>query len=149
VFARQILRRIYGPVQTEEGWRVRNNDELEKLMRGEDTSIVNYIRAQRIKWWDILTGWRKTKTVGRNTEWHAIGMRSKGRSKNRWRDEVLNDLKRLNVKNWTYLVKEKPGMNWCRRPNPTKGFSVSRRSRRVGRKVRNSLGFLRYCYLAR
>jgi hypothetical protein len=26
---------LYGPVQTEEGWRIRNN-ELEKLMRGED-----------------------------------------------------------------------------------------------------------------
>jgi hypothetical protein len=32
VFERQILRRIGGPVETE-GWRVRNNDKLEKLMR--------------------------------------------------------------------------------------------------------------------
>ena len=32
VFERQILRRICGPVETE-GWRVRNNDKLEKLMR--------------------------------------------------------------------------------------------------------------------
>jgi hypothetical protein len=32
---------VYGPVQTEEGWRIRNSDELEKLMRGED--IVRYI----------------------------------------------------------------------------------------------------------
>jgi hypothetical protein len=29
-------------------------------------------------------------------------MRFKGRPKNRWGDEVLNDLKRLKVKNWTY-----------------------------------------------
>jgi hypothetical protein len=34
--------------KTEEGWRVRNNDELEKLMRGEDR--VKCIRAQAIKW---------------------------------------------------------------------------------------------------
>ena len=32
VSERQILRRICGPVETE-GWRVRNNDKLEKLMR--------------------------------------------------------------------------------------------------------------------
>jgi hypothetical protein len=56
VFERQILRRIYGQVQTEEGWRIRNNDELEKLVRGE--YIVKYIRAQRIKRWGILTGWK-------------------------------------------------------------------------------------------
>jgi hypothetical protein len=36
LFERQTLRRIYGPVQTEEGWRIKNNDELEKLMRRED-----------------------------------------------------------------------------------------------------------------
>jgi hypothetical protein len=28
-------------------------------------------------------------------------------SKNRWCDEVLKDLKRLKVKNWTYVVKNR------------------------------------------
>jgi hypothetical protein len=46
VFERQILGRIYGPVQTEEGRTIRNNDELEKLMKGEN--IVEYIRVQRL-----------------------------------------------------------------------------------------------------
>jgi hypothetical protein len=59
LFERQILR-VYGPVQTEEGWRIRNNDELEKLMRGED--VVKYIRAQRIKWWGHLNRMEKTKS---------------------------------------------------------------------------------------
>jgi hypothetical protein len=34
LFESQILR-IYGAVQTEEGCRIRNNDELEKLMKVE------------------------------------------------------------------------------------------------------------------
>jgi hypothetical protein len=34
-------------------------------------------------------------------------MRSKGRPKNRWKDEVLYDLKALKVKKWTYLVKDR------------------------------------------
>jgi hypothetical protein len=59
-----------------------------------------------------------------------IGMRSEGRPKNRW-DEVLNDLKKLQVRNWTYLVIDrKHGMNWFRRPKPTEGCSVSRKRRR-------------------
>jgi hypothetical protein len=62
VFARQIFRRIYGPVQTEEGWRVRNNDELEKLMRGED--IVNYIKSTDDKVVGHLNRMEKNKNSG-------------------------------------------------------------------------------------
>jgi hypothetical protein len=59
VFERQILRRICGEVQTEEGWRIRNKDELDKLMRGK--YIVKYIRAQRIKCWGHLNRMEKQK----------------------------------------------------------------------------------------
>ena len=45
------------------------------------------------------------------TEWNPIRMRTKGRPKNRWKDEVLNYLKELKVKNWTYLVKDRKA--WC------------------------------------
>jgi hypothetical protein len=45
--------------------------------------------------------------VRKITEWNPIGMRSKGRSKNRRKDEVRNDLKKLKVKNWTYFVKDR------------------------------------------
>jgi hypothetical protein len=56
-------------------------------------------------------------------EWNLIGMRSTGRPKNRWKDEVLNDLKTLKVKNWTYLVKDRKV--WCELVQKTethKGF---------------------------
>jgi len=43
VFERQILREIFGPLQSKEGWRIRNNNELRKLINGEDT--VKYIKA--------------------------------------------------------------------------------------------------------
>jgi hypothetical protein len=49
----------------------------------------------------------KIKTVRKNTEWNPIGMRSKECRKSRWRDEVLNDLKKLKVKNWTCLIKDR------------------------------------------
>jgi hypothetical protein len=34
----------------------------------------------------------ETKTVRKITEWNPIGMTSKGRPRNRWKDEMLNDL---------------------------------------------------------
>jgi hypothetical protein len=46
VFEIQILRRMYGAVKTDEGWQIRNNDELEKLMSRIDT--VKYTGGQRM-----------------------------------------------------------------------------------------------------
>jgi hypothetical protein len=48
VFERKILRRIYGPVKENESWRIRQNDELEAIIKGE--SIVKFIKSQRIRW---------------------------------------------------------------------------------------------------
>jgi hypothetical protein len=59
-------------------------------MRGG--GIVEYITAQRMKWWAHLNRMEKTKTVKKITEWNPVGMRSKRRPRNRWKDEVLHDL---------------------------------------------------------
>lgn len=40
-------------------------------------------------------------------EQNPIGMGCKGRAENRWVDQVLNDLKKLRVKNWTYIVTDR------------------------------------------
>jgi hypothetical protein len=66
-------------------------------MKGENR--VKYIRTQRMKWWGHLNRMGETKTVRKITKWNPIGMRSKERPKNRWKDEVLKDLKKLLVKN--------------------------------------------------
>jgi len=48
VFARKILRKIYGPVKENELWRTRRNDELEAIIKGEN--IVRFNKCQRIRW---------------------------------------------------------------------------------------------------
>jgi hypothetical protein len=48
IFERKILRKIYGPVQEGDTWRIRNNVELNRSIKGED--IVKLIKAQRIRW---------------------------------------------------------------------------------------------------
>jgi hypothetical protein len=94
-----------GPLQTGDGWRITNNDELQELMKGEGT--VKYITAERVKWWGHLNRMEKTKTVRMITEWDPVGMRSKGRPRNRWKNAVLSNLEKSNFKNWTYLVEDK------------------------------------------
>jgi hypothetical protein len=41
-------RKIYGPVTEKELWRIRRNDELEAIIKGEN--IVRFIKCQRIRW---------------------------------------------------------------------------------------------------
>ena len=48
-FEHRILRKIFGPVQNEDGfWRIRMNYELNKLM--ENADIVRFIKSRRIAW---------------------------------------------------------------------------------------------------
>jgi hypothetical protein len=48
IFERQILRKIFGPVNIDNIWRIRNNMETDELIEGAD--IVRFIKAQKIKW---------------------------------------------------------------------------------------------------
>jgi hypothetical protein len=47
IFERQILRKIFGPVNIDNIWRTRNNMEIDKLIECAD--IVRFIEAQRIE----------------------------------------------------------------------------------------------------
>jgi hypothetical protein len=44
VFERKILLKIYGPVKEHELWRIRRNDELEDIIKGEN--FVRFIKSQ-------------------------------------------------------------------------------------------------------
>jgi len=48
VFERKILRGIFGPTKENQTWRIKNNEELDKLIEHEN--IVKYIKAQRLSW---------------------------------------------------------------------------------------------------
>ena len=48
VFERKILRRIFGPTKENQIWRIKTNEELDKLIKHKN--IVNYIKAQRLSW---------------------------------------------------------------------------------------------------
>jgi len=48
IFERKILRKIYGPIQEGDTWRIRNNEGMNRSIKGED--ILKFIKAQRIRW---------------------------------------------------------------------------------------------------
>jgi hypothetical protein len=39
IFEKKIIRKIYGPVMENNSWRIRYNEEISKLLKGEDSKI--------------------------------------------------------------------------------------------------------------
>jgi hypothetical protein len=47
IFERKIVRRIYGPINEGENWRIRTNKETEEISEGTD--IVKFIKSLRLR----------------------------------------------------------------------------------------------------
>jgi hypothetical protein len=99
------LRKIFGPVNTDNIWRTRNNMETDKLTEGTDT--VRFIMAKRIKWLGHIQRMDRARPTGKLLDWKPMGSRPAGRPRQRWNKDVMEDLKKLKVKNWKDAAKDR------------------------------------------
>jgi hypothetical protein len=69
IFERQILRKIFGPVNIDNIWRTRNNMEIDmcKLIEGAD--IVRFIKVQRTKWLGIIQRIDQARSSRKLLDW--------------------------------------------------------------------------------
>jgi hypothetical protein len=70
LFERQILRKIFGPVNIDNTCRIRNNMEIDKLIEGADT--VRFIKAQRIKCLGHIQRMDRTRPARRLLDWKRM-----------------------------------------------------------------------------
>ena len=97
--------------------------EIDKLIEGTD--IVRFIKAQRIKWLGHIQGMDQARPTGKLLDWNPMGTRPVGRPKQRWQEDVMEDLKKLKVKTGRRQFRiEELGETWLRRRKPTKGCSA-------------------------
>jgi hypothetical protein len=94
-FERKVLKKIYGPVVDMGVWRIRYNNELYKLMGGEDT--VRFIKAQRIQWLGHVERMDETAMPKRVLKGKLSATRRIGRPRIRWLEDVIADLRRMGV----------------------------------------------------
>jgi hypothetical protein len=105
IFERQILRKIFGPVDTDNIWRIRNNMEIGKLTEGAD--IVRFIKVQRIKWLGHIQRMDRARPTRKLLDWKPTGTRPVGRPRQRWQEDIMKDLKKLKVKIWKETAKDR------------------------------------------
>jgi len=105
VFEMKILRKISGPTYENRSWRIKTNQELDKLIKHKN--IINFARVQRLGRYGHIERMQETRTVKAIQAWKPISNRPMGRPKIRWEDDVKKDIRRLKVPNWKTLVQDR------------------------------------------
>jgi len=90
VFERKILRKIFGPTYENGPWRIKTNQELDKLIKHKN--IINFARAQRLGWYSHIERMQETRMVKAIHAWKPISKRPRGRPKICWQDDVKKDI---------------------------------------------------------
>jgi len=97
IFERRILRKIFGPVQNEDGsWSIRMNYELNKLIKNAD--IVRFIKSRRIAWLGHVMRMDGKRTPKRILEWKPIGTIIRGKPRKRWIVDIKEDMQIMGMR---------------------------------------------------
>jgi hypothetical protein len=70
--------------------------EIDKLIGVAD--IVRFIKAQRIKWLSHIQRMDQARPARKLLNWKPMGTRQVGRPRQRWQEDVMEDLKKAESK---------------------------------------------------
>jgi hypothetical protein len=65
------------------------------------------MKAQRINWLGHIQRMDQARTTRKLLDWKPMGTRPVGRARQRWQEDVMEDVKKLKVKNWKEAVKDR------------------------------------------
>jgi hypothetical protein len=86
-------------IMTHDGdWRIKTNQEINVLLKGQN--IIWLIKKQRLNWLGHVEGMTEDNNVQKIKRWKPMPKRAIGRPKTRWEDDVLEDIKSMNIRNW-------------------------------------------------
>jgi hypothetical protein len=99
---------MYGPTGTEDGcWRIKTNQEMSDILKGQN--IIGFIKKQRLNWLGHVESMAEDNIVHRIKRWKPMSKRPIGRPKTRWEDDVLEDIKNMNVRNSKNVAQNRDG----------------------------------------
>ena len=86
-------------------WRIKTNQEINDIIKGQN--IIGLIRKQRLNWLGHVERMTEDNNVKKIKRWKPIAKRPTGRPKLRWEDDVLEDIKNMNARNWKKVVQDR------------------------------------------
>jgi len=92
-------------MQENQTWRIKNNEELDKLIKNEN--MVNYIKAQRLSWFGHVQRMPETRAAKKIFKWNPLTTRPGGRRKHRWEDIIIQDIGQMKIKNCVTCVQDR------------------------------------------
>ena len=105
-FERKIMRKIFGTTRTDYGyWRIKTNQEINDTLKGQN--IIGFIKTQRLNWLGHVEHMAEDNIVQKIKRWKPMSKRQIGRPKTRWEDDVSEDIKSMNVRNWRKVVQNR------------------------------------------
>ena len=75
--------------------------------RTEGADMVSLIKAQIIKWLCHVQRTDQARPTRKLLYWKPMGIRPVGRPRQWWQEDVTEDLKKVKVKNWKEIVKDR------------------------------------------
>ena len=98
-----MLTKISGLTKERDGaGRNKTDDESDELIRRKN--IINHVQAERLSWFGLLHGMAEERMAKKVCKWKPMSIRTQGRPKNRWEDNLRNDMKTLKIKNWISCI---------------------------------------------
>ena len=96
IIERKITWKILGPTRSDDGyWRIKIHQEISDILKGQN--IIGFIKKQRLNWLGHVERMVEDNDVKKIKRWKPMSKRPIGRPKKRWKDDVLEDIKSMNV----------------------------------------------------
>jgi hypothetical protein len=73
----------------------------------EGQNKIGFIKKQRLNWLVHVERMAEDNIVQRIKRWKPMSKRPIGRSKTLWEDDVLEDIKNMNVRNWKKVAQNR------------------------------------------
>ena len=105
IFERRIMRKMFGPTRTDDGyWRIKTNQEMNKIT---GQNMIGFIKEWRLNWLGHVERMAEDNNVQKIKRLKPMSKRPIGRPKKLWEDDVLEDIKSMNVRNWKKVVQNR------------------------------------------
>jgi hypothetical protein len=104
---KEDISKIFGPVLEDNQWRIRTIVEREELYR--DINTGTFINRQRLGWMGHLQRIDDARNTTKMYQANLHQNRHKGWPKARWKGDVENDIRKMEIVNWRQVAQDRDG----------------------------------------